>query len=85
MKPEMKFIERIFTDANIDAQLSEENGIITITFVIGDEENGLSYRRELCLYDIKNFTQSIIKLIDSDILTIKAELRNYKLNILNGN
>ena len=85
MKPEMKFIERIFTDANIDVQLSEEDGIITITFVVGDVVNGLSYRRELCLYDIKNFTQSIVKLIDSDILTIKAELRNYKLNILNGN
>ena len=50
MKPEMKFIERIFTDANIDAQLSEEDGIITITFVVGDVVNGLSYRRELCLY-----------------------------------
>ena len=74
MKPEMKFIERIFTDANIDAKLSEEDGIITITFVVGDVVNGLSYRRELCLYDIKNYTMNIVKLIESDILTIKAKI-----------
>jgi hypothetical protein len=83
----MVYIENMFSDAGIDADVKEETEIgsfvITfITFSYGDKINGFKYHRKLCRYDCEFFPSMVIKIIENDIKIIKSTIRDYKLKEL---
>ena len=86
----MDYIEKMFKDANIDVYINEtwpdepdrKNSNLCIIFRYGDEIDGFTYRRTLCVYDCINFISETSKIIESDIRLIKSEIRRVKLKSL---
>jgi hypothetical protein len=89
----MIYIENMFSDAGIDAKYDVKRdfetikgtyqiGSFCITFRYGDEINGFTYNRELCIYDCQNYYLEVIKIIENDISLIKSEIRRLKIKQL---
>ncbi len=74
------YIEKEFIDSGISAEFSEDAGILSIKFKYGDKINGFTYSRDLCFSDCLNFNKKVIEIIKTDILRIKQELRDKKIN-----
>ena len=87
----MKWIKRLFKEANIDAEYEistdfttryQQRGSFCIKLKFGDEVDGFKYDRELCIYDCQHNHLEVIKIIENDISLIKSELRRVKLKSL---
>ena len=80
----MKYIEKMFSDNNIDVKFYEtkSDDTFVIEYRFGDEINGFLYKRSLCIYDCINFVEEVRKIIQSEINTIKSRLREEKLKKL---
>lgn len=84
----MEYIEKMFKNTNIDVYINEtwpdKQGFsnLCITFRYGNEIDGFTYHRELCINDCKLFPNSIKEIISKDILSIKEALRETKIKEL---
>lgn len=86
----MDYIENMFKDAGIDVYINEtwpdepdrKNSDLCIIFRYGDEIDGFTYSRTLCVYDCINLISETSKIIESDIILIKSEIRRVKLKSL---
>lgn len=74
------YIEQEFIDSGISAEFNECDGILKIKYRYGDNVNGFVYIRDLCCSDCLRFNNTVIGIIKIDILAIKQELRNRKIN-----
>lgn len=84
----MEYIDNMFRKENIDVYINEtwpdkpEISNLHIMFSYGDEINGFTYHRELCINDCKSFPVSVKEIINKDILLIKEALRETKIKEL---
>lgn len=74
------YIEKEFIDNGLNVEFSEESDILSITYRYGDKINGFTYSRDLCFSDCLNFDKKVLEIIRTDILRIKQEIRNRKID-----